>query len=278
MKTALPKEPVQNPEFEAYYRGLWGDRWAGLRAAMLADTEKTPFSGGLAIPYMMDYASVLAAKSLRIPSFRDEKYNSEKVILDACAAPGGKSLVIAGRMEPGITLLSNELSAERRRRLSTVLDKHLDGDKRRQVTVSGFDAAAQGSRLSEHGRFCAILLDAPCSSEAHVLKDDRALSEWRPARPRFLARRQWALLSSAFLLLASGGSLVYSTCAISDIENDGVVKRLFEKYGDNVILDEPDFTDGEKTEFGRIILPDICGMGPMYVARVRKEGRILNRE
>jgi 16S rRNA (cytosine1407-C5)-methyltransferase len=261
---------IQNREFETYYRELWGDRWDGLRESMVESAAKTPFSEGLTLPYMMDYASVLAARSLRLPSGREEDPAAEKVILDACAAPGGKSLVIAGSMGPGIRLLSNELSGERRRRLSDVLDKHLDKDRRAQVTVSGFDAAAQGGRPGERGRFSAILLDAPCSSEAHVLKDDKAMAEWRPARPRFLSRRQWALLSSAFLLLADGGSLVYSTCAISAVENDGVIKRLLEKYGDKVILDEPEFTEGEKTQFGRIILPDSCGLGPMYTARVKK--------
>jgi 16S rRNA (cytosine1407-C5)-methyltransferase len=104
-----------------------------------------------------------------------------------------------------------------------------------------------------------------------VLRDERALAAWTPARPRFLARRQWALLSSAFLLLSSGGSLVYATCALTLEENDGVARRLFEKYGGEVELDPPDFIEGEAAEFGRIILPDISGgPGPMYVARFRK--------
>jgi 16S rRNA (cytosine1407-C5)-methyltransferase len=191
-------------------------------------------------------------------------------VLDACAAPGGKTLVIAASLPPSVILLSNELSAERRRRLSDVLDRHLDGEKRKQVRVCGFDAAAQGRRKSEHGRFQAVLLDAPCSSEAHVLKNEKALAEWTPARPRFLARRQWALLSSAFLLLSAGGCLVYSTCAITQAENDGVMAKLFEKYGGQAELDPPDFTEGEKTEFGRLVLPDEGGFGPLYVARITK--------
>ncbi|MDR2133791.1 MAG: 16S rRNA methyltransferase [Treponema sp.] len=195
------------------------------------------------------------------------------LVLDACAAPGGKSLVIAAALPASLRLLSNEVSAARRRRLAEVLDRHLDGEKRGRVTVSGFDAAAQGRRKSEHGRFAAILLDAPCSSEAHVLKDPKALGAWTPARPRFLRGRQWALLSSAFLLLKPGGSLVYATCALDGAENDGVARRLPEKYGDDAILDPPGFSEGEATEFGRIILPDRDGgRGPMYVARFRKRG------
>jgi 16S rRNA (cytosine1407-C5)-methyltransferase len=85
-----------------------------------------------------------------------------------------------------------------------------------------------------------------------------------------LAQRQWALLSSAFLLLSPGGCLVYSTCALTDLENDGVARRLIEKYETEVAIDSPDFPEGEKTEFGKIILPDDGGHGPLFVARFRK--------
>ena len=214
---------------------------------------------------MMDQASVLAAESLRLPL--------EGLILDACAAPGGKSLVLASRMVDGARLLCNELSRERRRRLINVLDGHLDEEKRRRVSVSGFDAARAGGKKGEWNRFDAILLDAPCSSERHVIQSPKALAEWKPARPRQLAARQWSLLSAAFLLLKPGGSLVYSTCALSPDENDGPVSRLLEKYSSVIELDEPDFTLGEKTRYGRLILPDESGgMGPMYVARLRKLG------
>jgi 16S rRNA (cytosine1407-C5)-methyltransferase len=213
---------------------------------------------------MMDRASVLAAASLRLPE--------EGLILDACAAPGGKSLVLASHMANGARLLCNELSRERRRRLINVLDEHLDKEIQRRVSVSGFDAAAAGGRKSEWNRFDAILLDAPCSSERHVIQSPKALAEWKPARPRSLSLRQWSLLSAAFLLLKSGGALVYATCALSPEENDGPVSKLLEKYPGEAELDKDDSTLGEKTRFGRLILPDESdGMGPMYVARVRKK-------
>jgi len=212
----------------------------------------------------MDGASVLAAESLRLPD--------KGMILDACAAPGGKSLVLASRMGGGVQLLCNELSSERRRRLKNVLDEHLDSERRQQVTVSGFDAAELGGKKKEWNRFDAILLDVPCSSERHVIQSPKALAEWKPARPRFLSRRQWSLLSAAFLLLKPGGSLVYSTCALSPEENDIPVSRLLEKYDGNIKTDEPDFALGEKTEYGRLFLPDESNnMGPMYVARFWKK-------
>jgi 16S rRNA (cytosine1407-C5)-methyltransferase len=256
-----------NNFFEEYYRACFGTRWASLRQSLLEGGGAVPYTGGrtalLSAPYFLDRASVLAALSLRFPE--------KGLVLDACAAPGGKSLVIASNMSGETRLLSNELSTERRRRLAKVLDEHLDAVIRERVTVSGFDAAALAGRKNERGRFDAILLDAPCSSEAHVLQNPAALARWTPARPRSLAKRQWALLSAAFLLLHPGGSLVYATCALSPGENDGVASRLPEKYGNVVVPDAPDFQEGERTAYGRLILPDTAeGMGHMYVARFRK--------
>ncbi len=250
-------------EFDAYYGNIYGSRWKSLKEALLESSTPIPYHDGLIKPYMMDEASVIAAKTLRLPD--------SGIILDACAAPGGKSLVIASRVNNETVLLSNEFSGERRRRLVNVLDEYLPADKRKQIQISGFDAAAQGGRKSEHERFSAVMLDVPCSSERHVIKNEKALSEWTEARPKFLSKRQWALLSSAFLLLKPGASLVYCTCSISPLENDRTAERLIKKYKDAVRVDKPDFTLGEETQFGRMILPDQDkNLGPMYVARFKK--------
>jgi 16S rRNA (cytosine1407-C5)-methyltransferase len=254
--------------FEEYYRNIWGGRWASLKDSLLLPAAAVPFGEGLLKPYLMDRASLLAAFSLRLPSLESPE---GAIILDACAAPGGKSLALASVMAANTRLLANELSSERRRRLVNTLNEHLPAEKRGNVTVSGFDTAAQGGKKSERERFNAILLDAPCSSERHVLQSRKALSQWSPARPRSLALRQWALLSAAFLLLKPGGSLVYATCAITPQENDGPVSRLLLKYSGLLKLDPPEFLQGEQSEYGRLILPDKDdGMGPMYVARFIK--------
>ncbi|MDR2048969.1 MAG: 16S rRNA methyltransferase [Treponema sp.] len=253
-----------NEAFEDYYKALYGERWKRLREALLEESPSVPFaSPRLALPYYMDPASVRAAESLRL--------GENGTVLDACAAPGGKSLVIASALPDGAFLLSNELSRERRRRLLNVLDSHLSGEQRARVTVSGFDAASLGGKTDYRERFSGILLDAPCSSERHVIQNEKALSRWTAARPRFLAQRQWALLSSCFLMLKPGACLVYATCAISAEENDGAAEKLLAKYGNRAAVDPPDFPEGEQTGFGRIILPDRSGgSGPMYVARFIK--------
>ena len=252
-----------NKNFDAYYQTIYGERWKTLRESLLEPADTVPYSENLKKPYLLDNASIIAARALKLPD--------SGIIFDACAAPGGKSLVIASRMTDNTELVSNELSMARRRILTNILDAHLEENIRRHVKITGIDAAKLGRRSGEHEKYDAILLDAPCSSERHVLHDEKALSQWTLARPRFLSQRQWSLLSAAFLLLKKNGCLVYSTCAITPEENDNVVSRLVQKYGERVIADKPDFTEGEETQFGRIILPDLCNnMGPMYVARIKK--------
>jgi 16S rRNA (cytosine1407-C5)-methyltransferase len=284
--------------FRAYYGGLFGERWPALEAALAAEPDSVAFrSGEGQEPYFMDSASIFAAQSLQLPP--------EGKILDACAAPGGKSLVLASRMGlrttgprypgTGLSLVSNELSADRRRRLREVLDRHLTPELRARVQTTARDAAAMCR--SFEAAFDAILLDAPCSSERHVLRqacarseagrsaDKSALAEWSPARIRGLAMRQWALLSSALIMLKTGGCLVYSTCALSPDENDGVVARARAKHRaadgglslrfDKPVYEGPRGMDGaEETEYGISILPDRNGgAGPMYICRIWKEGR-----
>ena len=282
--------------FHDYYRGIYGPRWdslaealagpsrpCGLRVRLEGGYDLLPPSQSQGNPgcgcagaeegqaagpdagdpavFHLDEASVAAAAALVLPS--------EGQILDACAAPGGKSLVLAARMGPGLRLLCNELSQDRRRRLVAVLDASLPPGIRSRVSVLGADAASLCLRRPE--AFGAVLLDAPCSSERHVLADPSALSAWTPSRPRALARRQYALLSSAFLMLAPGGSLVYSTCSINPGENDGVAQRLMERHGDRLSLDRAGIEGAEPTGFGCIIMPDSAeGAGPMYVFRARK--------
>jgi 16S rRNA (cytosine1407-C5)-methyltransferase len=259
-------KPRGSGAFDDRYRALFGARWDGLAAALAGPSDRLALDAGGAEPYWLDSASIFAARALELPR--------EGAILDACAAPGGKSLAIASGMGSGARLVSNELSADRRRRLREVLDRHLGGEARSRVEVRGRDAASLCRSMP--GAFDAILLDAPCSSERHVLADPAALAEWTAARVRALALRQWALLSSALIMLKPGGCLVYSTCALSPEENDGVVARAAARYGAALRFERPEYPgqgESEPTEYGVSVLPDRCaGAGPMYVSRMRKLG------
>ncbi len=258
--------------FEAYYSGLFGERWLQIKNAFSLSPDYAEWKSGGSESYFLDSASVRAAVSLPLEGAVD--------ILDLCAAPGGKTLVIASNMDDGASLLSNERSSDRKNRLLHTVENCLPASIRERVTVICKD----GAQMCRNNELCfdAILLDAPCSSERHVLADPKYLSEWSPSRIKTLSMAQWSLLSSAWRMLRPNGHLLYSTCALSPDENDNVVAKLLKKFDDvkicepKISLNYRNFTkselpDYEKTEYGAHVLPDKAnGAGPLYFCLLQK--------
>lgn len=172
-------------------------------------------------------------------------------ILDACAAPGGKTLAVLDSIDGECTLTANDSSPKRRIRLKQLLQSHgyasssahIAGNTqttgKTQITsstkipgsvqITGMDAATLFKRIPEEQHFDRILADVPCSSERHVYLDEKHVAEWSPNRIKQLAQRQIAILSGVFEALKPGGRLVYSTCTVNTRENEGVVANLLKK-------------------------------------------------
>ncbi|CEM61787.1 SAM-dependent methyltransferase [Treponema phagedenis] len=262
----MKKKETGAKAFEAYYRDLFGARWEPLRKALLEESKQIAFSDGLRKPYYLDFASVQAARAL--------PYSASGHCLDMCAAPGGKTLVLLRDVLGKDALLhANELSLARRRRLQEVIKTHLPPEENARVQISGFDAARM-PRFKRNA-YERILLDAPCSSERHLLRDQKYLTQWTESRVKSLSRRQWALISAAFLLLKPDGFLVYSTCALAPQENDMIIDKLIKKYGSEVIVEKISQDKlCEPTQFGIQYLPDTAeGAGPIYIARIKKSAK-----
>lgn len=266
--------------FESYYNELYGDRWPILKQALLSEKEHSAWQYCETLPkYYLDKGSIFASLCLPLQ-------NAEN-ILDLCAAPGGKSLVLASMMDENATLHCNERSFERTIRLKNVISEHLPQEVSQRIIVTCSDGAKMC--LSKQEYYDRILLDAPCSSERHVLSSFHHLSLWSPSRIKTLAISQWALLSSAYRMLKADGYLLYATCALSPEENDNVVFRLNKKFKDALIIKELNqinskalsFFDGnipkyESTEYGFHVLPDYSdGAGPLYFSLIKKNNSNL---
>lgn len=259
--------------FEEYYSKLFGERWQAIKESFSLESDYAEWKAGGQKSYFLDSASVRAAVSLPL-----ENAGS---ILDLCAAPGGKTLVLASNMADSANLLSNERSPDRKNRLLNTVRECLPEQIQERVTVICKDGA-QMCRANESS-FDAILLDAPCSSERHVFLDEKYLSEWSPSRIKTLSMAQWALLSSAWRMLRAGGYLLYSTCALSPEENDKNIEKLLKKFDDVEVLEPKvelnyrnfisnELPEYEKTLFGAQILPDRSnGAGPLYFCLLRKK-------
>lgn len=211
--------------------------------------------------YVMDPASVMVARALEV--------QSGDRVLDMCAAPGGKSLILIESLAQAGEIFCNDLSPERRERLKKVIQQYVPRSIRDRVWVTGKDGVQFG--MKEPDSFDRILLDAPCSGERHILENAQALKEWSPRRTEHLAARQYSLLCSALLAVKPGGRIVYSTCSISPTENDEVIRKFLKKKKNaGKVLDSTTGVGGEKTEFGTVFLPDQCGFGPLYYSVIEK--------
>ena len=290
-----------NEKFEAYFSSVYKERWPALYKALLnketqvlrknkfanfaAEEKFTKFHShpffkncfdvnpeiqvhgledekGLQVFYKMDPASFVVASALDV--------QPGDLVLDLCAAPGGKTLILAEALAGSGQLLSNEYSNSRRERLIRVVREYISHDDRQNIFVQGKDGNYYGQHQTE--TFDRVLADVPCSGERHLLENAKEFAEWTKRRSENLAIRQYSLLSSAYLACKNGGHIVYSTCSISPLENDDVIKKLKKKRSIELIdlpwISELDFI--EKTGFGYQILPDRSGFGPMFFSVVKK--------
>lgn len=145
-------------------------------------------------------------------------------ILDLCAAPGGKSTQIAGRMRGEGFLLSNEIIPGRAKILSQNIE--------RMGIANAVVCNETPDRLAAFfpSFFDKVLVDAPCSGEGMFRKDETAIREWSPEHVKMCAERQRAILEQAVCMLKPGGTLVYSTCTFSEEENEGVICNFLEEH------------------------------------------------
>jgi 16S rRNA C967 or C1407 C5-methylase (RsmB/RsmF family) len=262
-----PSTPEAAARFEQFYRDLFDDRWPKLRAALLEQGPYERLQAKLRAPYFLDPASAAVARQLPlVPADPEER---ELRILDACAAPGGKTLVLAERLPDGAQLIANERSAARRARLHRVLAEHLDEELRSRIEVTGHDASKWG--LYERNAYDAVLLDVPCSSERHVLQSPAHLGRWTPKRPKRLSVQAYAMLAAMIDAVKPGGHVLYVTCALNPMENDAVVAKAFRRRREVIEGMELSSAGGEPTEYGVRVLPDVAGgAGPLYAALLRK--------
>ena len=141
-------------------------------------------------------------------------------ILDACAAPGGKTVQLAWR---GAKVTACEVNPKRRRKLEE------------NVIRSRSEVEVEGSLVSLMGRqFGKVLVDAPCSNTGVLRRRPDARWNWSVEKLAALVKLQAEILDQTARMVAPGGTLVYSTCSNEPEENDEQVKAIVARH--------PDFT------------------------------------
>lgn len=198
--------------------------------------------------------------------FALEKYASnDALVLDLCAAPGGKSTLISDFLNNDGFLISNEYVPQRANILAENILKW--GNPNCAVTNA---SSQQFAKLK--GVFDVVVVDAPCSGEGMFRKDDVAIDEWSPDNVRKCVDRQREILSNAWQCLAENGILIYSTCTFNDLENERNIEWLINEFDAEYLPLNPDDSWGVTvTDFGCRFLPHKVRGEGFFISVVRKK-------
>jgi NOL1/NOP2/sun family putative RNA methylase len=205
--------------------------------------EKAPMTIGATNEYLLGYYYVQDLSSCMAVDALD--ISKGQAVLDVAAAPGGKTTFMAQRMENTGSTVALEPNERRARAMSFNLARcgvyntcilRMDG--------------LQAEKLQM--KFDRVLLDAPCSCEGVIAKDATRKTSHTPQDVDYCASRQDKLIEAAARMVRAGGILVYSTCSFAPEENEMVVDRLLQKFG-NIIVEPLEYGSSGLTRFGDII-------------------------
>lgn len=281
-------------EYEAFVQSYGEKRQYGLRRNLLKGSEKE-FIGKMPFPlqkiiwaregfyydaalqpgrhvfheagaYYIQEPSAMAAVEALAPQPGER-------ILDLCAAPGGKTTQIGGRMREMGLLVANEVVGERAKILSQNVE--------RMGITNCVVCSEKPERLAQLFPcfFDRILVDAPCSGEGMFRKEEAARAEWSEEAVSLCADRQAAILREAARMLRPGGVLVYSTCTFSPEENEGTINRFLQEHTEYQIEEIPCaslFSRG-RPDWIETPMPGIEQTGRLWPHLLRGEGHFVAR-
>lgn len=169
----------------------------------------------------MDDGSRLVAELAAISS------TDPKRILDCCAAPGGKTLVLAAR-HPHAKIVAADLSPKRLASMQRRIER--DGVTNVESVLADLTTPQRSGPFEKP--FDLILCDVPCSGTGTLARNPEIRQTLRPEDLPRQAQRQRAILAAALPLLAPGGRIVYSTCSLEVEENEDIVRAATSQQKD----------------------------------------------
>lgn len=207
---------------------------------------------------IQDASSYLAVRNLDI--------TDEDIVLDACAAPGGKSLAILQKYNPK-KLIATDIHEHKIKILNKLKNKY---------KYNNFEIKLNDAREIEklNSQFDKILLDVPCSGLGVLRKKPEKIYDLTNEQIKLLKKLQKKIFDSGYKALKSGGILVYSTCTFSKNENTNNVESFLEKYDDLEMMEVlvPENVNVTKDEFGGVYINyKNMYLDGFYIAKFKKK-------
>ena len=198
---------------------------------------------------------------------------ADDLVLDLCAAPGGKSMQASLLMDNKGLIIANDIS---RTRINAVLE-NAERLGRRNLLITNNDFSTIYTSYLE--TFDKIILDAPCSGSGMFRKESKMLEDWSYQKVLKNATIQKSLIEMAYAMLKPGGTMVYSTCSFSYEEDEEVIEYLLNN-SDATLIDIPDspFFYKSKSNYGIHLFPFLFPGEGHYIALIKKPGIIKEKK
>ncbi|OAD52181.1 Putative methyltransferase NSUN4 [Eufriesea mexicana] len=228
-------------------------------------------STGVSDYYLFDGGSILPILALDI--------KLGDTVLDMCAAPGGKALTILQTLMPRL-LVVNDIKESKVNKIKMIMNQYTSDIYKGEnmLIIKQGDAR----RIDETGVYNKILVDVPCTVDRHVLHSD-VDNLFKPNRVK--ERLTIPTIQNALKLVTVGGTVVYSTCTLSPVQNDGVIQATLQKawQENDIVTVVKDMTKAllplrylynfgkNNVKYGHIVIPTIQNnWGPMYFCKIVK--------
>ncbi len=194
--------------------------------------DKDEYEFGKDLLYDDGVFSIEDASAMMVVHFL--KPEEDDVILDICAAPGGKSIGASLAMNDKGVIVSNDISYPRAKAMSQNVERMGRGN----MIVASNDFVF--SHIHFANTFDKIIVDAPCSGSAMMRKNKLAKADWKYEKVKSNARKQLELLELAYSMLKEGGTIAYSTCSFSFEEDENTILSFKQSHPEIELINLPE--------------------------------------
>lgn len=215
----------------------------------------------------------LQEPSAMLPAFLLDPEDDD-VVLDLCAAPGGKSMQASLLMHNKGLIVSNDISKQR----TFAIVENAERLGRGNLLITNNDFSLIKDKFIN--TFDKIILDAPCSGSGMFRKENKMLEDWSYQKVLKFAEIQKSLILIAYSMLKPGGTMVYSTCSFSYEEDEEAIDYLLNN-SDAELVPIPDnflFYKSKNSGHGIHLFPFLFPGEGHYIALIKKPGTLVKKE